>query len=231
MNSNIYNQEKGQNYPINNQRSNQNNFNDNNNPINNHEENSNDIERMNILLENNKNVNQDKIGFFKFLIYSTKAEIYINSFKSLLFWVSLCEIFLYILSVLLFFSSPKTFYLFWAFTTHLIRGIIGLLALFRIPDSYMSVENMERYDSSSIQSLQRDFLNDFLQNLQENEPRIKPLLITYFIFTIINIILDNIIFFYLLVEWDNQEYSLANIFGLIIIVVFFRNNKFIKYFF
>jgi hypothetical protein len=226
MISNAFDSNKGQNNPYQNKRSNQDDFN-NNSQLNNNQVNSNDIERMNLLLENNKRINKDKVGFFKFLIYATKAEIHINSFKSLLYWVSLCEIFLFILSVLLFISSPRTFYLFWVFTTHLIRGIIGLLALFRIPDSYMSVENLERYDSSSIESLQRDFLNNFLQILQENEPKIKPLLVTYFIFTIINILADNIIFFYLLVEWNDQEYSIGNIFGLILIVVFFGNNKYI----
>ena len=189
------------------------------------EDNSNEIEKMNLIIENNRRVNHDKVGFFKFLIYSTKAEIHINSFKSLLYWVSLCEIFLYILSVLLFLSSPSTFYIFWTFTTHLIRGIIGLIALFRIPDSYLSLENVERYDSSSIESLQRDLTSNFLQILQENEPRIKPLLITYFVFTIINCLVDNIIFFYLLIEWDDQELSLANIIGLILIIVFFRKNN------
>jgi hypothetical protein len=197
------------------------NFEDNNHAKN-FEDNSNELETYNNLLENNKKVNQDKVGFFKFLIYSTKAEIHITSFKDLLFWMSLCEIFLYIISVLLFFSSPSSFYIFWAFTTHFIRGIIGLLALFRIPDSYLSVENVERYDTSSIESMQRDLTSNFLQILQENEPKIKPLLIAYFIITIINVILDSIVFFYLLVKWDDQEYSLGNIIGLLLIIVFYR---------
>ena len=76
---------------------------------------------MNILIENNKKTNKDKVGFFKFLIYSTKAEIHITSFKDLLFWLSISEIFLFIISEMLFFSSPGTFYIFWAFITHLIR--------------------------------------------------------------------------------------------------------------
>jgi hypothetical protein len=210
-----------------NQSQNQNQFNDNNNNYDNNlarniEDNSIELQRMNLLIENNKKVNKDKVGFYKFLIYSTKAEIHLNSFKGLLYWISLCEIFLYILSILLFISSPKSFYLFWAFTTHLIRGILGIIVLFRIPDSYMCLENLDKYDSSSIESLQRDLTTNYFQILSENENRIKPFLITYFIFTLINFIIDNLIFFYLLSKWEYQEYSLANIFGLLLIIVFFR---------
>ena len=146
-----------------------------------------------------------------------------NSFKDLLYWVSLLEIFLFVLSLLLFLSSPHNFSIFWFFTTHLARGIIGLIALFRIPDSYLSVENVDRYDSSSIEALQRDFISNFLQILQDNQPRIKPLLISYFIITIVNVLLDNIIFFYLVVNWYEKEYSLGHLIGLMIIVVFFSN--------
>jgi hypothetical protein len=227
MNSNIYDIENNNNYNNNNI----NNFShtnkqkaNNNNLARNIEDNSNELQRMNLLIKNNKIVNQDKVGFFKFLIYSTKAEIHLNSFKGLLYWVSLCEIFLYILSILLFISSPNSFYIFWTFTTHLIRGIFGMIILFRIPDSYMCLENIEKYDSSSIESLQRDLTSNYFQILSENESRIKPFLITYFIFTIVNCIIDNIIFFYLLIKWEYQEYSLANIFGLLLIIVFFSNN-------
>lgn len=191
----------------------------------NFEDNSNNhqIESQNYskILNNNKNVNKDKVSFFKFLIYSTKAEIHINSFKDLLFWVSLCEIFLFILCVLLFLSATSKFYIFWVFTTHLIRGILGLLALFRIPDSYLSLENIERYDSSTLEALQRDFVGNYLQILQENEPRFKSVLIAYFVFTIINILGDNIIFFGLIAHWNDTEYSVSNVAGLLIIVVFF----------
>ncbi len=197
----------------------------NNNNINDHarnfEDNLHNIDHLTLLKEKNKKINIDKIGFFKFLIYSTKAEIHINSFKDLLYWISLLEIFLYILSILLFISSPSNFYIFWTFTTHCVRGVVGLIVLFRIPDSYLAVENIENFDSTSIETLQEQMATNYFNILQENESRIKPLLIVYFTFSVINIIVDIVIFFYLLSKWNDQEYSLANIIALLIIVVFY----------
>jgi len=213
-----------------NDNNNANNFNKNEeSPAKDFEDNSNDINNLLMLKEKNKKINIDKIGFFKFLIYSTKAEIHINSFKDLLYWISLLEIFLYVLSILLFISSPSNFYIFWTFTTHCIRGIIGLIVLFRIPDSHLAVENIESFDSTSIETLQDQLVSNYFNILQENESKIKPLLIVYFVFTIINIIVDNVIFFYLLMKWNNQEYSLANIVALFIIVILFRIKIFYLY--
>lgn len=194
------------------------NFEDNSNNVNN-----NDVVSLEQLKEKNKQINLDKIGFYKFLIYSTKAEIHINSFQDLLYWVSLLEISLYVLSILLFISSPSNFYIFWTFTIHAVRGIIGLILLFRIPNSHLAVENIENCDSSSIVALQEQLASNYIKLLQDNESRIKTLLIVYFILTIIDIIVDNIIFFYLITKWENQEYSLTNIIGLLLIVIFFRN--------
>jgi len=209
-----------QNIEVNIEDNNQNN-NNYDNPARNFEDNSDHQNHLLLLKEKNKKINIEKIGFFKFLIYSTKAEIHINSFKDLLYWISLLEIFLYLLSILLFISSPSNFYIFWTFTTHCVRGLIGLIVLFRIPDSHLAFENIENFDSTSIETLQEQMVSNYFKILQDNESRIKPLLTVYFIFTIINIIVDNIIFFYLLTKWNNQEYSLVNIIALLLIVVFF----------
>jgi hypothetical protein len=178
---------------------------------------------MNILIENNRKTNKDKVAFFKFLIYSTKAEIHINSFKDLLFWLSIFELFLFIISEMLFFSSPGTFYIFWAFITHLVRALLGICALNTIPDSFEALENLDKFDSSSIESLQNDLTSNYLQILQEKEKKFKPILITYFIFTIINMIVDNLVLFYLITKWEDKEYSVSNIFGLMITISFFGN--------
>lgn len=199
----------------------QNDDNNLNNQARNIQNNINNYNEMMLLKEKNKKINLDKIGFFKFLIYTTKAEIHINSFKDILYWMSLLEIFLYILSILLFISSPRNFYIFWTFTPHCVRGILGMIVLFRIPDSHLAVENIDNYDDSSIEALQEQMVGKYFEILQENEPRFKPILLTYFIFTVINIIIDISIFFYLISKWENQEFSLANIIGLLLIVVFF----------
>jgi hypothetical protein len=175
-----------------------------------------------IYTKNLKN-NKEKLSFWSFLMYSTKAEIYICEFHNLLFWVSLLEIFLYLIGLALFISSPKNFAEFWAFTTHFIRAIIGLIVLKRLPNSSTVIEEIREFENSTIEDIQSRILETYKNLISNNEGRIKPILTAYFAFTIIDIIIDNIIFFFLLQKWSNNYYSLENMLALVLIVAFFSN--------
>jgi hypothetical protein len=167
--------------------------------------------------------NREKLSFWTFLVYSTKAEIYICEFHNLLFWVSLLELFLYVIGVALFISSPKNFSEFWAFTTHAIRAILGLIVLRRLPNSSDVIEEIKEFDNSTIEDVQIKIFENYKNLLSKNEGRVHSFLKAYFAFTIIDIIVDNIIFFFLLHKWSDSNYSLDNIFALILILVFFCN--------
>ena len=168
-------------------------------------------------LQNNK----EKLSFFGFLMYSTKVEIYICEFHSLLFWVSLLEIFLYLIGLLLFISSPHGFGEFWAFTTHLIRATLGLVLLKRLPNSSTVIEEIKESEDYTVEDVQNRILQIYKNLLTNNKHRLLPIIISYLVFTIVDIIVDNVIFFFLLNKWSDSEYSLHNIFTLVLIITFF----------
>lgn len=169
----------------------------------------------------NLKTNKEKISFWKFLMYGTKAEIHINSIQSLLFWVSIMELFLFALGLALFISSPKTFDIFWAFITHVIRAILGFILLKRLPGTHLVIEELKEYEDNTIEDVENNILQLYKNMLSNNEKSIGRILLWYFIFTIIDIIMDNIVFFYLQQKWSNEIYGLQNFFALILIVSFF----------
>jgi hypothetical protein len=170
---------------------------------------------------NNKRVNKEKSTFWKFLMYTTKAEIHINSFTSLLYWVSITEIFLFAMGFILFISSPSNFSIFWAFITHVIRAALGFIILKRLPRSHVVIEELKEFENDSLEDVENKILEIYRNLLQNNESRLKTPMIWYFVFTIIDILVDNILFFYLTTKWQYDDYSLQNMIALVLIVSFF----------
>lgn len=175
---------------------------------------------MEIYAKNKKN-NQEKVGFFRFLMYTTKAEYVIDEFHEMLFWVSIFEIVLFIICVALFISSPSDFSSFWAFLTHVVRASLGFVLLKRIPHSYEAIENLNNFENSTMEDTENQILENYKSIISANESRIKPILILYFVFTIIDLIIDNVVFFFLTATWSEEEFQLSNMAALIIIVAFF----------
>jgi hypothetical protein len=176
-----------------------------------------------IAFKKNLDKNKQKVGFFRFLIYSTKIEIHIEEFQCLLFWVSLLEIVLFIFAFLLFISDTDKFALFWTFITHVIRAIIGFMVLKRFPDTHNLIEDIGDCENSTIEEIESAIVQKYKNILSNNEHRLKPVLIAYFVFTIIDIIVDNVIFFFLLDRWKDSVYMYQNYMSLILIVTFFSN--------
>jgi hypothetical protein len=172
---------------------------------------------------NNLDINKNKHGFLRFLVYSTKIEIHIEEFQCLLLYVSCMEVSLFCFSIFLFISSPSTFSIFWTFTTHLIRAILGFILLKRFPDTHQVIDDLNEYENTSIADIENSIIDRYKHILYANESRLKWVLILYFIFTVIDIIVDNVIFFFLLKKWSNIDYRLQNYISLIIIVAFFSN--------
>ena len=55
----------------------------------------------------------------------------------------------------------------------------------------------------------------------QNEPRIRPSMYAYWIITVIDFLIDIIIFFVLLHEWGDKTYNFRNIATLVLIVLLF----------
>jgi hypothetical protein len=171
--------------------------------------------------QTNLDINKNKYGFFRFLVYSTKIEIHIEEFQGLLFYVSCMEVALFCFSIFLFISSPSTFSIFWTFTTHLIRAILGFILLKRFPDTHRVIDDLEEYGNSTMEDIENSIIEKYKNILYNNEGRLKLILILYLVFTIIDIIVDNVIFFFLLQNWKDKDYRLQNYISLLIIVAFF----------
>lgn len=177
------------------------------------------VETDNKILQN-KTQNEEKYLFFKFLLNVTKGEIIINDFISNLFWVSILELFLFIIGIVLYASSPSEFDLFWTFATHVLRAIIGFWLLNKLPRTHILVEELNEIENLGIIEIENEILHKMRRIMNESSC-VKILLVFYFVFTIINIIIDNIVFFVLQQRWMHTEYALENIIALVIIVTFF----------
>jgi hypothetical protein len=175
------------------------------------------------LYKNNLKNNKEKVNFWKFLMYATKAENYINEFNNLLYWVSILECGLFLIAIILFISSPSNFNIFWTFITHVVRAALGFILLKRLPKSHTVIEEMKEFENNTVEDIENQVILLYRNLLTNNESTIKPVLIWYFVFTIINIIIDNIIFFYVLNKWSSSTYGLQSMVGLYLIVAFFGN--------
>lgn len=178
------------------------------------------------IYEKNLKTNTEKIQFWKFLINGTKTEVHIHSFMSLLYWVSILEIFLFLIGFALFLSSPQNFSIFWVFITHVVRAILGFILLKRIPHSHQVIEDLNEIETNSIEEIEKNILHSYLNLLSRNETKIRPILIWYFVLTIIDIIIDNFAFFYLQGKWSEESYSLQNFILSICIVINFCKKRF-----
>ncbi len=69
------------------------------------------LENINFdIYEKNKKSNKEKIQYYDFLFYCTKIEIIIQEVQLHFYWIGILEIFIFILSFILFSFSPKQFW-------------------------------------------------------------------------------------------------------------------------
>lgn len=183
-------------------------------------------DQENIYLKN-KNINNEKIQFSSFLVYSLKSEIHLNSFLSLIYWVSILEIFLYMVGLCLFISSPKNYGIFWIFTPHVLRATLGFIILRKVPYSHTVIETIGDNENNTITDVEKNIIQTYKNLLSNSESTLRPLLITYFILTIIDIIVDNIGFLILQMKWDDEKLGLRNFILVCMIVIFFCNIQFL----
>jgi len=186
----------------------------NNNPIN---QSAVDIENQGNNLEQNK----EKFFFFKFLMYNSKIEMHLESFTLMIYWTSIIEMAVWLVGLSLFISSPSNFAVVWAMILHVGRGILGMFILKFLPNSYQVIDELKETENESIEAVQQKLLQSFIDLLKENEPRLKPLLMTYLCFSIADLIIDVILFLYLVITWGKAGYELMNIVGLAVIAIFF----------
>lgn len=173
------------------------------------------------IAEQNKEKNREKYLFFKFLMYNSKIEINFESFMGNIYWISLLEGSIWILQWALFLSSPSSLAVVWFFLPHLARAIVGFIILRNLPNTFQVIENLRDYENQSLDDIQNQMLNNFKGLLANNEAKLQPWLISYFVLTIIDLIIDIVMFFVLLNMWGRNGYEFTNVIILASVIIFY----------
>ena len=173
------------------------------------------------IYQKNKELNKQRIGFFTFLMNSAKGEMAFDGFQKILFWNGIFDIFLFFICFCLFCSYASQFWRNIFFVGHAVRGVVSLLILKYLPRTSTIIQNLENFENETLEVIHNKIYEEYKKLLMQNENRIRPSMYTYWIITIIDFLIDIIIFFVLLHEWGDKEYNFRNIATLIIIVLLF----------
>jgi hypothetical protein len=179
--------------------------------MNNHE---NDIENNNqpVNVQNNEPKKKNRtLQYYKLLLYAMKMEVKLHEFIELVRFSNQSEISLWILSLVLYFKSAEEFsnYLVWFHVIHVIRGLLGMLLMLKIPKSYNLVEQMNVDDHTMENKLFNDIVRDVVKKEVVGKlQNIKGALIAYFALTFINFVLDVIDLFYCMAYINKDDIEL-----------------------
>ncbi len=173
------------------------------------------------IYERNKELNKQRIGFFTFLMNSTKGEMAFDEFQKVLFWNGILDIFLFFICFCLFLSLASQFWRNIFFVGHAIRGAVSLIILKYLPTTSSVIEALNNFENESLTAIHNKIYEQYKKLLEQNEKKIRPSMYTYWIITIIDFLIDVIVFFVLLHEWGDKDYNFRNIATLIIIVMLF----------
>ena len=177
------------------------------------------------IYEKNRELNRQRIGFFTFLMNSTKGEMAFDEFQKILFWNGILDIFLFFICFCLFLSLASQFWRNIFFIGHAARGVVSLLILRYLPTTSSVIESLNNFENESLQAIHNKIYEQYKNLLVQNERRIRPSMYAYWIITVIDFLIDIIIFFVLLHEWGDSDYNFRNIATLIIIVILFGKYK------
>ena len=173
------------------------------------------------IYEKNRELNKQRIGFFTFLMNSTKGEMAFDEFQKILFWNGILDMFLFFICFCLFLSYASQFWRNIFFIGHAARGVVSILILKYLPTTSSVIESLNNFENESLQVIHNKIYEQYKRLLLQNERKIRPSMYAYWIITIIDFLIDIIIFFVLLHEWGDKDYNFRNIATLIIIVILF----------
>ena len=111
------------------------------------------------------------------------------------------------------------------FIGHAVRGIISLLILKYLPTTSSVIESLSDFENESLEAIHNKIYEQYKKLLVQNESRIRPSMYAYWIVTVIDFLIDIIVFFVLLHEWGDKDYNFRNIATLIIITILFGKLK------
>ena len=161
------------------------------------------------------------LQYYKFLFYSLKTELKVHEFTKLIKASNAGEITLWLISIILYISTPKGFpnittgekstsyknSFIWFHTMHLLRGAIGIFLIYSFPRSYQVIKSLESTVDSKLETtLFNDLIreNIFFNVTEKIKPK-KVLVIIYIILSLVNFAFDMIDFLVVLASLSSAK--------------------------
>ena len=99
------------------------------------------------IYEKNRDLNKQRIGFFTFLMNSTKGEMAFDEFQKILFWNGILDMFLFFICFCLFCSNAGQFWRNIFFIGHAARGVVSILILKYLPTTSSVIESLNNFEN------------------------------------------------------------------------------------
>ena len=143
----------------------------------------------------------------RYLDLGIKFEMLLYDLSSNLYWGSIAEVLAFLFNLLLFTTDPTEMAPIWFLSCHLVRGIVGILVIVKIPASHKlvkSMENLQGNKSVAFKDLKLHVTKAAYDCANEFGKGAGPLLLVYLILTILCIILDLFGFFFGVSYFDGE---------------------------
>lgn len=169
------------------------------------------------IYKKNLETNKNKVLLFDFLMTVTKIDYCFEKIQSYLYWVGLMEFFFWFILIGLFISDIKYMAKVFFFIFHIPRGIIGIIILYYLPKTYEVINGLENFETNSLEEIKEKISANYIKILNSKEVILKPLLISYFVSTMITIIVDIVMFCVITPDFGLQKVP-GQLFAVLLLV-------------
>lgn len=144
--------------------------------------------------QKNKTTLKNKISILEFALTTTKIDLTFEALEGYLYWGGLTEFFLWFILIGLFISDVQKMKIVWFFLFHIPRGTIGLIILSSLPKTYEALTHINQIESNDLEEIKKQIIDDYVNIVLSKEKVLKPLLISYFVLTLVSVIIDILLF-------------------------------------
>lgn len=166
----------------------------------------------------NLETSKNKISILEFVLTTTKIDWTFETLEGYLFWGGITEFFTWVILIGLFISDVKDMKMVWFFLYHIPRGAIGMVILSYMPKTYEAIANIHQIESDDLEEIKKQIIEGYVKMVLSKEKVMKPLLIAYFVLTIVSIIVDLLLFCVITPDFGakNQELRFLILFFAVI---------------
>lgn len=166
---------------------------------------------------------QQKRTLFKFLLYTAKVEIKVNSLQKMIYQASLYEMGIWFVGFLLFISNPSQLFYIWFLVFHLPRSTLGFMLLRCMPKTYEIFEQLAQNpnldEENIITMLKTQIRESFIIRWNDH----KLTFLFYLIATLVCTTIDLITLIAIVVIFGKDNYILMEICLLFVTIALLSN--------